>query len=147
MLIRPEGRHSTPAVGSRRVQTFVNEADRARLTPTALEAVRNLARAWELTGDEMAALLGVSSSTWDRISAGTWKRALSQDQMTRASALIGIFKGLHLLFVDSMANRWVRLRNAGPLFENRTPIDAMIHGGIPLMLEVRRYVDALRGGL
>jgi hypothetical protein len=46
-----------------------------------------------------------------------------------------------------MADRWPRLANSGPLFENRSPIDAMIDGGIPLMLEVRRYVDALRGGL
>jgi Protein of unknown function (DUF2384) len=95
----------------------------------------------------MAALLGVSPSTWDRIKGDAWRQALSQDQFMRASAMIGVFKGLHLLFADGMADRWVRLRNSGPLFENRTPIDAMIDGGIPAMIEVRRYVDALRGGL
>jgi Protein of unknown function (DUF2384) len=128
-------------------QTFANEGDRERLTPAALEAVRNLAVFWDVTGEEMAALLGVSPTTWDRIKKGTWGQALSQDQFTRASAMIGVFKGLHLLFADAMADRWVRLRNSGPLFENRTPIDAMIDGGIPAMIEVRRYVDALRGGL
>jgi hypothetical protein len=46
-----------------------------------------------------------------------------------------------------MADRWPRLSNSGPIFENRRPIDAMIDGGIPLMLEARRYVDAVRGGL
>jgi hypothetical protein len=61
--------------------------------------------------------------------------------------MIGIFKGSHLLFADAMADRWVRLRNSGPLFENRTPIETMIEGGIPAMIELRRYVDALRGGL
>jgi hypothetical protein len=35
----------------------------------------------------------------------------------------------------------------GSLFENRTPIDTMIEGGIPLMMDIRRHVDALRGGL
>ena len=50
---------------------------------------------------------------------------------------------MHLLFADQMADRWTRLRNRGPLFENRTPIDAMIEGGIPMMLEVRRHVDEL----
>lgn len=128
-------------------QTFASEQDRARLTPAALEAVRNLAQAWGATGDEMAALLGVSPSTWDRIKADAWRRALSQDQLTRASAIIGVFKGLHLLFADAMADRWVRLRNAGPLFANRTPIETMIESGIPGMIEVRRHVDALRGGL
>ena len=126
---------------------FAGEKDRERLTPAALEACRNLAKAWNVTGDEMAALLGVSPSTWDRIRGGTWRQALSQDQLTRASALIGLFKGLHLLFADAMADRWVRLQNSGPLFANRSPIEAMIEGGIPVMIEVRRYVDALRGGL
>ncbi len=95
----------------------------------------------------MAALLGVSPATWDRMKAQAWKQSLTQDQLTRASALIGIFKGLHLLFADDMADRWVGLRNTGPLFGNRTPIETMVDGGIPVMIEVRRYVDALRGGL
>jgi hypothetical protein len=128
-------------------QTFADEKDRERLTPAALEAVRNLAKAWGATGAEMAALLGVSTSTWDRIKSKAWGQALSQDQLTRASAMIGLFKGLHLLFADDMSDRWIRLRNSGPPFANRTPVDTMIEGGIPGMIEVRRYVDALRGGL
>jgi hypothetical protein len=128
-------------------QTFADVSDRRRLTRAGLQAVRKLGECWGLTGDEAAALLGVSASTWDRIRAGSWGQVLSQDQFTRVSALVGIYKGLHLLFADDMADRWPRLANSGPLFENRSPIDAMIDGGIPLMLEVRRYVDALRGGL
>jgi hypothetical protein len=143
---RPLLSSSVPA-GPRPWQTFADEADRERLTPAALEAVRNLAKAWGVTGTDMAALLGVSPSTWDRIKSDAWGQALSQDQLTRASAMIGVFKGLHLLFADAMADRWVKLRNSGPLFGNRTPIEMMIEGGIPTMIEVRRYVDALRGGL
>jgi Protein of unknown function (DUF2384) len=138
---------SPAAVGPRPGQTFADEQGRERLTPAALEAVRNLGKAWGITGNEMAPLLGVSPSTWDRIKSDAWGQALSQDQLTRASAMIGVFKGLHLLFADAMADRWVRLRNSGPLFANRTPIETMIEGGIPAMIEVRRYVDALRGGL
>ena len=138
----------TPSLAAAgKLQTFADESDRARLTPAALEAVRNLAAAWKLTGDDAAALLGVSPSTWDRIRGGSWKQALSQDQLTRVSALVGIFKGLHLLFADGMADRWPRLPNAGPLFANHDPVNAMVDGGIPVMLEIRRYVDALRGGL
>lgn len=128
-------------------QTFAAESDRERLTPTAIRAMKRVADRWNLKGHEAASLLGVSTSTWDRMSAGKWDGLLSQDQLTRVSAIVGIFKGLHLLFADGMADRWVRLRNRGPLFENRSPIDAMIEGGIPLMLDVRRHVDALRGGL
>jgi hypothetical protein len=138
---------SSAPTGPRPWQTFADEEDRERLTPAALEAIRNLSKAWSVTGNEMAALLGVSPSTWDRIKGDAWGQALSQDQLTRASAMIGVFKGLHLLFADAMADRWIRLRNSGPLFGNRTPIETMIEGGIPAMIEVRRYVDALRGGL
>jgi hypothetical protein len=129
------------------LQTFAAEADRERLSPVAIKAFRALAERWRLTNAEAAALLGVSGSTWDRIKRGDWRQALSQDQLTRVSATAGVFKGLALLFADDMAERWPRLANTGPLFDRRTPIEAMIEGGIPRMIEVRRYVDAVRGGL
>lgn len=135
------------APGPKQQQTFALEEDRARLTPAAVEGVRKIAEAWGLTRDQTAALLALSPSSWDRILAGGARPTFSQDQMVRASALIGIFKGLNLLFADAMADRWPGLRNSGPLFNGATPIDAMIEGGIPLMIEVRRYVDAMRGGL
>jgi uncharacterized protein (DUF2384 family) len=129
------------------IQTFADPADRARLTPAAVAALRALAVAWTLTGAEAADLLGVSVSTWERIRTGQWRQSLSQDQFMRASAIIGLYKGLHLLFADGMADRWVRLRNSGPLFANLTPIEAMRQRGIPGMMEVRQHIDALRGGL
>ncbi len=135
------------ARGTRRRRSFASEADRARLSATALKAFRRLVEEWDLTGAEAAALLGVSVSTWDRLKPGSEGRALSQDQMTRISVLTGIYKGLHLLFADGMADRWPSLENSGPLFRGETPVSAMIEGGIPLMLDVRRYVDAVRGGL
>lgn len=138
----------TTAVRAKEPNTriFSSEPDRDRLTPTALKAVQRLANKWKLTGNEAAALLGVSPSTWDRVVQGKVKK-LTQDQMTRVSALVGIFKGLHLLFVNDMADRWPSLRNRGPLFNNQSPVELMIDGGIPAMLDVRRHVDALRGGL
>ena len=129
------------------LRDFASEDDRARLTPAALTAIRSLTKAWKLTVEEAASLLGVSPTTWDRIRSSTWKQEFSQDQLTRVSALVGIFKGLHLLFSDEMADRWPQLKNSGPIFQNQTPIAAMQRGGIPVMLDVRRYVDALRGGL
>lgn len=129
------------------VQTFTNADDRARLSGVALKAFRALAEHWELTNSEAAALLGVSESTWDRIKRGTWEQPLSQDQLTRASAAIGVYKGLHLLFADRMADRWPKLTNRGPVFQRKSPVEAMIEGGIPLMLETRRYIDAVRGGV
>jgi hypothetical protein len=92
-------------------QTFSAERDRSRLSPTAINAMRRIAEHWKLTGQEASALLGVSTSTWDRMVAGKWESSLSQDQLTRISAVVGVFKGLNLLFADDMADRWARLRN------------------------------------
>ena len=136
-----------PAATPVDVQTFTKAPDRERLSPVAIKAFRKIVEHWALTNAEAAMLLGVSESTWDRVKRGSWSQPLSQDQLTRASATIGIHKGLRLLFADDMALRWPKLVNSGPIFQRRSPVDAMIDGGIPLMLETRRYVDAIRGGL
>jgi uncharacterized protein (DUF2384 family) len=129
------------------VQTFSGEEDRARLSNVAAKAFTRLAALWGLSNAEAAALLGVSASTWDRMKSGARPAPLSQDQLTRVSATVGIYKGLHLLFADDIADRWVRLKNSGPLFDRMSPIEAMVEGGIPRMLDVRRYIDAVRGGV
>ena len=143
----PEHLLSVPVAKTAARNGFADEADRLRLSKTALKAFRRIVSAWGLTGAQAAALLGVSSSTWERMKPEGGTKTLSQDQMTRISALTGIYKGLHLLFADAMADRWPVLENSGPLFDRRSPVGAMIDGGIPLMLDVRRYVDAVRGGL
>jgi uncharacterized protein (DUF2384 family) len=127
-------------------QTFADERDRARLSEVALKAFLALIKVWDLSNAEASSLLGVSPSTLDRLKRGS-RPTLSQDQLTRVSALVGVYKGLHLLFADETADEWARRPNSGPLFERDTPIQAMIEGGIPRMLEIRRYVDAVRGGL
>ncbi|KPF77873.1 hypothetical protein IP88_05320 [alpha proteobacterium AAP81b] len=126
---------------------FAAEGDRRRLTGAAAKAFRRIVAAWGASNAESAALLGVSASSWDRIKAERWDGVLNQDQLTRASALIGVWKGLQLLFADDMAVRWPQLPNRGPIFAGATPIAAMVAGGIPRMIETRQYIDALRGGL
>jgi hypothetical protein len=126
---------------------LADAAERARLTPAAVDAMVRLAAIWDLSSAQVCALLGdISARTWFRMKKGEWAGALSQDALTRVSALIGIFKGLRLLFSEPLSDEWVRLPNKGPLYGGRRPLDAMIQGGIPAMLEVRRHIDALRGG-
>jgi len=128
-------------------QSFSTDADRARLSRAAITAFRSIVAVWKLTHAEAAALLAVSASTWERMRKPDWQGTLNQDQLTRVSALVGILKGLRLLFTDTLADEWPKLSNQGSLFEGRNPVEAMIEGGIPRMLDVRRHVDALRGGL
>jgi hypothetical protein len=121
---------------------------RLRHSPAAVAGAAKLADIWRLTTEQTCALLGdVSERTWFRMKKGDWSGALPQDSLTRISALIGIFKGLRLLFSEKLADEWVSLPNKGPLYAGRRPLDVMIEGGIPSLLLVRRHVDALRGGL
>lgn len=135
-----------PAAVLDELQTLAEERNRARMTKGAVKAVLSIAEAWGATDAEAAALLGVSASTWDRMKAGSWDDVLSPDQLTRALALIGLFKGLHLVFDDGMVYRWPKLPNRGSLFDRLSPVQAMIVGGIPRMLEIRQYIDTLGGG-
>jgi len=70
-----------------------------------------------------------------------------QDKVTRASLIIGIFKGLRLLFNGPLTYGWTKTANQGPGFNGQTPVQVMIAGGIPAMMSVRQHIDALRGGI
>ena len=122
-------------------------ADDSNATAIALRAYARAAGAWKLTNPTAAALIGAQPRTWARMKAGDWTGRLSQDQIMRLSGLIGLYKALHLYFSDELADRWVRLDNAGPPFNGRSPVEHMVEGGLPAILATRGYVDALRGGV
>ncbi|GGE87743.1 DUF2384 domain-containing protein [Stappia taiwanensis] len=111
-----------------------------------VKAVVRATEAWGLTNAEGAALFDVPVATWNRMKAESFNGNLDQDKVTRASLLIGIYKGLRLLFNGPLTFGWVRTDNAGPLFGGRSPAEIMIRGGIPAMMQVRQHIDALRGG-
>jgi uncharacterized protein (DUF2384 family) len=124
-----------------------NIPDRSREAAAAVKALARVFDAWKVGTPEASRLAGVSARTWTRMKTGKWTGSMSDDQRQRASAIIGIYKGLHLYFGDDLADKWVKLPNAGPLFEGGVPVSYMIGGGIPAIIEVRRYIDAIRGGV
>lgn len=114
---------------------------------TILKAVVRVAQAWGLTNDEAAKLFDVPIATWNRIKAGKFNGRLDQDKVTRASLIIGLFTGLRLLFNGPLTYGWPKSPNTGPGFNGRSPVEIMIDGGIPAMMQVRQHIDALRGGV
>ncbi|MEO1249549.1 MAG: antitoxin Xre-like helix-turn-helix domain-containing protein [Pseudomonadota bacterium] len=112
-----------------------------------VKAVVRACDAWGLTNAEAAGLFDVPTATWSRMKAGTYRGKLDRDKVTRASLLIGIFKGLRLLFNGPLTYGWPKTANAGPDFGGKTPVERIIEGGIPAMMRVRQHIDALRGGL
>jgi len=124
-----------------------SRAERERLSRSALLGFFKLAAAWKLRDDDARELLGgLSSSTWY-----DWKknpdRVLEVDRITRISYLLGIYKALHILYGDALADEWVHLPNTNAVFAGRTPLAAMLGGGLLAMQTVRKLLDARRGGL
>lgn len=112
-----------------------------------VRAVVRASAAWDLTSAEGAALFDVSVPTWGRMKADAYKGQLDRDKVTRASLIIGIFKGLRLLFNGPLTYAWPTLPNRGAPYNGQRPLDVMIAGGIPAIASVRQHIDALRGGL
>jgi hypothetical protein len=126
---------------------LTNAAERERLSPAAIRAFVKICDKWGLTETQARALLGgIASSTFHAWKADPESQKLSQDTLIRVSLVIGIYKALQIYFSRALANRWVALANRGPLFAGCAPIDFMIRHGQPGMLEVRRMLDAWRGG-
>ena len=126
---------------------LIAEQDRDRLAEAGLKAYRRLADLWRLSNDQAAALIDVTDRTWARMKKPGWSGRLSHDQLLRLSALVGLYKGLQLYFGKPLANDWAGRENDGPLFRGERPLDLMIAGGLPGIIAVRDYVDALRGGI
>ena len=121
--------------------------ERRKLSESALRVFVNIARKWDLTEAQARGLLGgVASSTFHAWKTRPRGRQLDQDTLTRISLVIGIYKALNIYFGKPWADRWVTLQNRGPLFAGQAPIDYMLRNGQPGMMEVRRMLDAWRGG-
>ena len=120
--------------------------DNDLVSMVAAKAYTRIVAAWKLNNRTAADLIAVSPRTWARMKTGEWSGKLSRDQLLRVSAITGLFKALHLFYGDALADRWVGLRNKGAMFSGRQPVEIMIEGGLPVIMEIRNHVDALRGG-
>jgi hypothetical protein len=124
-----------------------DRVQRERLSRSALKGFFQLVEAWQVRDEDARELLGgLSSSAFYE-----WKknpdRVLEVDRITRISYLLGVYKALHILYGDKLADEWVHLPNSNPVFNGRAPLAFMLAGGLLAMQTVRRLLDARRGGL
>jgi uncharacterized protein (DUF2384 family) len=119
---------------------------RARLSPPAIVALFALADKWDLRNEDAMALMGgISHGRYYELKKNR-KGLLSQDELTRISLLIGIFKALNILFSPRLANQWASRPNSNAMFNNAAPLQMLVRGGVPAMIGVRRLLDSRRGG-
>jgi len=124
-----------------------SKPERERLSRSALLGFFRLVERWKLRDEDARELLGgLSSSAYYE-----WKknpgRILEVDRITRISYLIGIYKALHILYGDKLADEWVKLPNGNAIFGGRAPLAYMMAGGLLAMQTVRKLLDARRGGV
>ncbi|HEX7362266.1 MAG TPA: MbcA/ParS/Xre antitoxin family protein [Bryobacteraceae bacterium] len=120
-------------------------ATRERLSQSAVDGFFAIMDKWRVPVERAGDLLGgrPRSSVYKlKTAAGT----LRQDELTRISYVVGIYKALHILLPEDLADQWISRPNDDPLFGGQTPLDYMLRAGIPGLHQVRGLLDAARGG-
>ena len=135
-----------PGIAWDRPVDLSNKAVQEKLSPAANRAFFSLAAQWKLRDEDARSLLGgVSNGSFYQLKRSASK-TLDQDKLTRISLLVGIFKALNILFSPQLADAWVQLPNANPIFAGESPLVYMRKGGVPSLIRVRQLLDARRGG-
>lgn len=128
------------------MQVVAKTREPAQINTVALKAYARIVEAWSLSVKDAAGLADMSESTWKRARKPGFAGELTKDQVLRLSAVIGIYKSLELYFSEPLAKTWFTRKNDGPLFGGHPPVETAIDGGLPQILAIRTYLDALRGG-
>ena len=120
--------------------------NRTRLSPAAIKGLLRIAMHWNLRDEDTRVLLGgMSSGSFYALKNRTTKM-LDEDQLTRISLLIGIYKALNILYSEKLADAWITLPNTNPMFGGDSPLNYVKRGGIPAFVRLRQLLDARRGG-
>lgn len=139
---------SVPDLGLdlRKVPDLTDARTRKRLSHAALEVFFRMLETWRLRNEDGMALLGGMSNGRYFELKRSHRGVLTQDELTRISLLIGIFKALNILFSQKLAQQWISRPNSNPMFHNEPPLQVLTRGGVPGMISVRRLLDSRRGG-
>ena len=131
-------------VHARSVETapaVMGDADAA----AAARAVVNLFARWGLSDRDACVLLGgIAPRSWARWKKGELPK-LNRDLGARLSNLLGIHKGLRIVFTEpERGYGWIARPNAA--FGGRSALEVMRGGELTDLMRVRRHLDAERGG-
>ena len=117
------------------------------LAGPALRTFFNIAALWNLSVEEQLVLLGLGARSTYFKWKGSPPASLPPDTLERLSYILGIYKALQLLLPDERAaDAWVRRPNLAPPFNGQSALERMLQGRVADLYEVRRYLDAERGG-
>jgi hypothetical protein len=150
----PKRREAPPiAAGPRRLDAsrFAPE-NRRRLSAPGLRSFMAIADLWGLNEEQRRLILGMPSRStfhaWMKAAREHRDVTLDVDVLTRISAVLGIHQALGVLNAEEAdAVAWLRGPHLAPVFGGQPPLALVVSGAQDGLLQVRRFLDAARGGL
>lgn len=118
----------------------LNHDDRVQLSRLVVELLDR----WRVEGSDQVSLLGLPSDTAPRVLRRYRENTPlpnSPEVNERIDHLLGIADALRTSNPCSATADVIWLHSVNHRFENRTPIDAMIHDGLGGLLAVRTHLD------
>lgn len=132
--------------------TRFDPPNRKRLSAPALRTFVALAERWGLNEEQRRLVLGYPSRStyhnWVKIAREQGMITLDVDVLMRLSAVFGIHQALGVLFGDEAEGiAWLRGPHAAPTFGGQPPLALVTGGSLDGLMQVRRFLDAARGGI
>ena len=113
-------------------------------TEIGFKTFLNISEEWGLTSEQQIVLLGSPA----RSTFFKWKKdggTLPYDTVERISHTFAAYKCLEILFTDhAQSAAWIRKSNR--YFAGQSALEHMLGGRVSDIIDVRRYLDAQRGG-
>lgn len=130
----------------------VSGENRRRLSGPGLRTFLNIADLWGLAEAERLRVLGFPGRStyhgWVTRARAGRDLALPVDTLLRISAVLGIHKALRILFeTDEEGMAWLKGPHDAPTFGGQPPMMLLTSGTQDALMLVRRYLDAMRGGI
>lgn len=127
--------------------TIFSVEKRREVSGPGLRTFVTLANLWKLNGDQPRKILGSPARStyqnWVKTVQEHRDITLDYDVLVRISAVLGIYKALHILFdTEEQGVAWLRGPHKGRVFGKRPPLELMTSGTQDALLTTRRFLDA-----
>lgn len=125
----------------------LKSAQKSQIGKAGLRMFFKLSALWGLNQDQQITLLGLSSRStlreWKQKSEDDTTFRVSVDALERLSLIVGIRKGVEILYPQDRWNSYMHVNNRA--FGGRSMIDVMLEGSMKSLYSAREYLDANRG--
>ena len=115
---------------------------RAEYSLSALAGFAAIMKAWAVQDDDARKLIGeISSESYEAIKSSKYSEVVTEEQLTCISYLIGVYKALHILLPNDLADAWMSRPNDNHIFGGIAPLEFSLKEGLPGLAKVRRLLD------